>query len=351
MAGVLYNIGSTLARDSRDESRRGQLHRGIRDALGAAPGLFDQNEQLFPGEQPIPGLQTAGTGLLANPNNQANQLNFASGLFNLPDGQNFGESLIKQSMNFGEDQRRQQAGFTQQTEQQRRQFDFTSEQNTLQRQQRALIEAAKLEAKAVPGQNLLGSIPSGFSRIPLRQGGFADIPNPGTPQYVEAQGQITSLEQSVGAMDELIVAAQSGGDFFGKEAGKQGILYENAVALIGEAFNKGVLQKEEREQIADKLTDPTSVGSFFVSDDRMRAEYQEVQRLLQRKLAVTNQKFSLWGLGSQLATTTPEQIRQLEFEQEAKQKADAIGLTLTPEPIERTRRPRQIRSRNTSGRG
>lgn len=132
MAGALF-AGIGLNRGlSRIDKQRSLLQQGLRDALGKAPSPFEQD--LFEGEQPIEGLSNAGTGLLADPNNQTNQLQFGADIFSAG-GEAFGQSLIQQSLGFGQQDKQQSQG-----------FGFQAQENSLNRIQKQEIADAKAQA-------------------------------------------------------------------------------------------------------------------------------------------------------------------------------------------------------------
>ncbi len=90
---------------------RAAFREGMTGLLGQAPGVFEAD--LFPGEQPIPGLKTAGTGLLANINDPANRARFAAGLMQLPGGMNLGAGMLNQQFGGIDAMARQQASLAQ----------------------------------------------------------------------------------------------------------------------------------------------------------------------------------------------------------------------------------------------
>jgi len=91
------------------------------------PYLLDASQQFNPGEQ-IPGLQTAGTGLLADPANPVNQLQYAGGLMQIPGMEAQGTGVLNAAL-----QRQQQSA----------QFDQTFAANQQKAQQAMALEAQR----------------------------------------------------------------------------------------------------------------------------------------------------------------------------------------------------------------
>ena len=333
--GIRESLNQSKLDEQRafNASQRGLLGQGVQDALGQAPGIFDA--PLFPGEAPIPGLETAGSGLLADPNNQANQLQFGANMFGLPGGAGAGQSLIQQALGFGQADQKQD-----------NQFEFNANQNLLDRTQRDDHAAARIfENRRIAnlktaglGDPSLGSIAAGHQRVQLPSGQFTDVPLPNTPRWTAASEQIQLNEKGVNLIGDLLaeVTGENGFEKFGRGAGRQRVLYEGLVAQAQAMFDKGALQGEERAEIENALINPTDITPF-TSDAEIIEGYKTAQRILQNALKQKNQLYQAWGLGSQLANTTPAQLKQLEQRRQLEQSAAAQGLTLTnqpqPEPV------------------
>lgn len=101
--GLLAGLGISAADSKIKRNRMEQLHQDIGGLLGTPRTDFEQ--ELFPGEQPIPGLQNKGTGLMDDPFNPQNQARFAAQLMTLPGQQQTGASLLGQI--FGQQQQAQ----------------------------------------------------------------------------------------------------------------------------------------------------------------------------------------------------------------------------------------------------
>lgn len=344
----------TLARrgilDYFENRDRSLLSEGIEQALGRAPGIFDPSSA---DPEMMAGQVDPGAGLLADPRNLANQLQFASDIVGLPGGgTEIGASLISQFLGFDQQRQTQALGFDQQDKQQANQFEFTAEQNQLSRddanerarldrEQRLAIANANRAAQhggglpGMPGVDM-GSVPSGAYQVMTPQGPVT-VYTPGTKQYQDAQAEIGTYEQAVTNLDDMIGLLEDVGDEqIGPKSGQMGILYGDVVAGIAKLRDLGVLQEGEAERLEEQLADPTSWTSTLRNEDTMIAQYRQVLKQMQAKLRLANQKYSLWGLGSELETATPTQIQELQAEQAAREAAEAQGLTVitgTPPPV------------------
>jgi len=338
LLGGLF-AGNKVKRGFERKDRR-RLQEGVQDALGFAPGFGLDPDQF--GSGGLENLfQSAGSGLLADPQDQKNQLQFATTIMGLPGGGDFGQSLIEQSLGFGQRDTEQTALFGQQDKSQDNLFTFNREENRLDRDQRLTIANQKAEqlrinneakAQALVDENPfgLGNQATGTRRVDLGNGQLADIPLRDTPRYTDAVTELDTFERAVTDVDAMITSIEkSGSEFFGIESGQQALAYGQILAHMAQLRELGVLQKSDIEFMQDALTDPSGIDGMFTGNKRMIEGYKTAQRFFQDKLREANQKYALWGIGSELETTTPRQIEEQRQQQILADSAAALGLTLT----------------------
>lgn len=346
LGGLALGDRALSTRRERDQQRqRDTLQSGIQSALGSAPSIFTAGEAR-PGES-FEGFQTGGSGLLADPNNQANQLRFASNIFGLPGGASIGAGLLEQSLGFGQQTKQQQSLFGQQDTQQQNEFGFKASQNQLDRMQkldlanqksRALFDANAAALAATGGANI-GSIAAGHHRIETSPGQFADIPNRDTPRWTSAVDEIQGLETSVDTVGQMLESIKlHGSEAFGVESGNQAFIYGQLVSEVAKLRNLGVLTPGELEFVAEGMTDPSSFDGSFTGQERLEQNYQTLLEFMQKKIRDANQRYAYWGIGSQLDKTTPQQIAKDQADVALTASAQELGLRRTgatqrPEPI------------------
>jgi len=331
---VKHGIGKRRAGKERDRLREGML-----EALGTAPGLFEGEAR--PGGEQLQG-QFGGAGLLADPNNQANQLQFGADIFGLTGGQATDTSLIEQSLGFGQRNTEQAALFQQQDNSQDNVFTFNREENRLDREQQLTIAEDRAEAlrvnneqKAqallgVDGGPNLGSLATGTRRVELSDGTFADVPLRDTPRYTDAVTELQTFERAVNDVDAMITSIEThGSEYQGVESGQQALAYGQILAHMAQLRELGVLQKSDIEFMQDALTDPSGLAGMFTGNERMIESYKTAQRFFQDKLRESNQKYALWGIGSDLESTTPRQQEAHAADQALSESAALLGLTRT----------------------
>lgn len=356
-------FGQRLQR-GRAETKRGALA----DALLSGIGTEEQPlSGIFGGGEDLQGLTSSlgGSGLLNDPRfqDQAEQLRFAAELFRTEGGGAIGAGILEQAFGniqaasqqqraFGQQEDQQQRAFGQQDFQQDNQFEFQgaqnqldrdarAEQNDLNREQRQQIADAKASALLLPADPSgaeLGPIPSGFERYQHPTLGTVTRALPGTQPYVKAQEEISGYESAIVDIDEVLTGlAETGTEFFGAESGRQAFAYGQILSHVAKLRDLGVLQKSDIEFLQDALTDPSGFSGATTRTSTIIAQFEKAQKFFQAKLANANGKYKLWGLGSGLANTTPEQARELEVQLEQEIAADLLGLSITAEPIPRRR--------------
>ncbi len=370
--------------DDRAEKRRGLLA----DALLGGIGTEEQQISggMFGG--PDDGLTTTlgGSGLLNDPRfqDQAEQLRFAAELFRTEGGGQIGRGILEQAFGnvqaasqqqrtFGQQEEQQQRAFGQQDLQQENQFEFNAAQNTLDRDARAeegdanraarqRIADLKAAALLLPaeGGSELGAIPSGFERYQHPELGVVLRALPGTQPYVKAQEELSGYESAIIDIDDILTGLEeTGTEFFGAESGRQAFAYGQVLSHVAKLRDLGVLQKSDIEFLQDALTDPSGFSGATTRTSTIIAQFEKAQKFFQAKLANANGKYKLWGLGSGLADTTPDQARELQLQVEQEIAAELLGLTISAEPIPRRRatdqqpgpaRPQQIAAPRFSGR-
>lgn len=320
---LLGGLGKRFIDDYFADRDRGILAEGIKAAMGEAPGSTvmpnpHRNEQIQP---------TAGSGLLADPTDPTNQLQFASSLAGLPGGEGMAQQLIRDVLGFEE---ASAAAGTQRK--------FVSGENQLDRQSREDIAAARILADlGVAGANGLppgteqGAIPSGYSRSVI-DGQTVDVPNPGTNDYDKRVSELQTLETAVRDIDEMMTLLnQSGTEFFGAESGKQAVTYGQIISHIAKLRDLGVLQQGEAERLEEQLTDPSGLSGAVTRNETIRAQYNQLLKFFQHKLKDANQRYQYMGIGSQLDKTTPSQLREEQERIRRERAAAEQGLTVLQE--------------------
>jgi hypothetical protein len=355
----MLGLGNLYNRSLQQQDRTA-LQQGVQAGLGQPNSIFDA--EYFEGEeQPLQGnFNATGSGLKADPFNPINQMDFATGIMGLPGGDQFGQSVFSQALQFGQQNQRDAAGFSQRLLEQDRGFDESqasqgrefgfrqdlADQAAFQRAdefQRNLdqqIQLAQLKEGASmsgdPRSNPnLGSIGSGWSREVDGNGNVYDRPLPGTAPYNSAVEHIQSSENAVKLIDEQIrsISGEFGGagsELWGEESKRQGLRYRQITSMIGRLQNLGVLQEAEAKRLEDSLPDPSSITGALTSRDSMVAAYEELEKLFQNELINANQTYSRWGLGSELAGTTPRAEARAAEIAAAHQAAQAQGITINP---------------------
>lgn len=318
-------------------------------------------------------------------NDPTQMLQQAAGLFALPGGDVIGQDIISSAFEFAQRNQEQQRRFGQQDIEQERSFgqrdeeliagnEFTEAQNaltaaarkdefdqTLSEQERAnrarenlnlFKEGAIMNANgevslspeaaaAAAATGEQGTIPTGFERH-LDQNGQPYLKaQPGSIPYTEAVQELATTESAIRAIDEQIQSIKkSGTELTGQESARQNARYGAIISSIAELRGLGVIQKDEAERLEDTIPNPSNLSGLVRNNKTTIAAYEELMSEFQRKGKVANQKYSHWGLGSNLAEATPEQIRELNERARQEALAAQLGLTIdkTPKaaPIENT---------------
>ena len=363
LGGLFAGDKFKRGRDSKARTvERDRLKEGMLAALGTEPSLFEGEAR--PGGEQLQG-QFGGTGLLADPNNQANQLQFGADLFGLTGGSGFGQSIIEQSLGFGQRNTEQAALFQQQDNSQDNLFTFNREENRMDREQQLTIAEDRAEALRVNNEQKaqalqltqgpagFGSQASGTRRVELDDGSFADVPLRDTPRYTDAVTELQTFERAVTDIDAMITSIEThGSEYIGVEAGQQALAYGQILAHMAQLRELGVLQKSDIEFMEAALTDPSTITGMHTSSERMIESYKTAQRFFQDKLRESNQKYALWGIGSDFESTTPRQQEQLAADQALTESAAGLGLTRTGRlPPVSAAQPSRKRSGGLLGRG
>jgi hypothetical protein len=351
----------------RDEQDRQGLAGQFQQAIGAAatPGqqatLFnDQNQNI--GQLSGVGA-TQGSGILGTVNDPRlqEQIRQASNIFGTKGGEQMGQSMLQtalasQQQNLGqenlfnEQQDSQQRGFAQSNIEQRARLDNSNDQAqarldqsdqqfTAQQAeaQRVRVEERQLAANAFAKQHSIQGAPaSGYWRVqdPTgKPGEYLDIPDAANPLRLEAQGKISGLATGVQRMDELIELFDDiGTNAFGTKGGDLDSKYGAAVTAMKNVLELGVLSDADIGLVEQVIKNPNGFGAAFTADDTIKASYKNALAMLQGNLKIQNQKYSIWGEGSQFADTTPSQLKALAEEKKKRDEAEAQGITLGPAP-------------------
>lgn len=359
-----------------------------------APTQGQSLGQVGPGMQVNPngsiGQQPQQAGLFPNAgiNDPQAMLQKAAALFALPGGDAIGQDMIKDAYSFAQRNQEQQRGFTQADQAQQAQFGQRNieqqsrfgQQDSLQENQQEYLsgqadinraadlsefnrtrteterhnrqlENISLASKgyvigpdgnptqspealaAAQAQGELGTVPGGFSRHLDTDGTTYLRAEPGSKPYNEAVEEISTFEQSLRDIDLQIQSIkETSSNALGTDAASQNARYGSIVSSIAALRNLGVIQKDEAERLEGAIPNPADLTSHMRLDSSMIAAYEELGRQFQTKLKTSNQKYSHWGLGSELASATPEQIRELNSRAQMEAAASESGLTIDATP-------------------
>jgi hypothetical protein len=298
-------------------------------------GLLGAPAQAMGPEAPDGSMgRTGGTGLLADPTNPANQLQFAAGVAGLPgqqarglemlnsafgraqQGQQFAQSEARQGAQYGQSLAQSGEHFDRSYGLQQQQQQAAAAQHQLQAQQwLATFEAQRAETAqrlgmdrqrlGMEGERMqmareaAAAKPDGAGALSLPKGympfqsasGVVAMPIPGTDDYAKAvgtQSDIASAAARVNRMRDLIegkestvngVKVRSGGqgsELFGPKAQEYTTLYSSIVADVAKLYNKGVLQQGEMEEIQRALPNPSDWGAGVTGNKRMGKAYADL---------------------------------------------------------------------------
>ncbi len=344
---ALGQIGTNYLADRRQAQRNELLQQGIQSALGTAPSAFDAD--LFPGEQPIPGLYNEGTGLRADPNDIGNQLDFAANIFGLPGGQEFAGDIFQNALGYAQQRydrdRITEAGFEEQRRQmmqQQQQFDEGQrwdnfwnlaklQQDQYEFEQGRVDDAAAAALKP----------PTGYQRA-LDQGVevFDDtgqplwVPQQNSTMWNNAKQSQDAYEESITVLDQLTGFVEDKGteQLPGELKGRMQALSTMLTFAGKEIFGTGVLSDEDVRLIQQAAADPTKLLSSQ-NRSQILGAYSELLGKLQRGLRRHNQNTAYWpGLGSDLDKMTPRQIQRQAEIARAQEQAQGMGLVDQPPP-------------------
>ena len=364
----------------RTEGERANLARGFQSAIGQQeqPGLFnDQQAPVFASDGSITGGAGAqrSTGLLGNVSDPGlqQQMIAAGNIFGLKGGEQLGASMLQnaisgqQTLNrdqtlFNQQEQSQQRGFDQSDQQQQAGFANTNENARLQREQSAANNQAAIDerravrsdeiqrkADAFSLQNSAAGTPAGDKvRVPLPEGGWTDVPKFGSTEYVQAAGKVDGLQAQVERMDSMMkLFDEVGTNAFGKEGGELESRYTEAVLGMKNVYELGVLSESDEQLLRSVMQDPNGFNALTTGDKTIKAGYQNAMETLQRTLRTENQKYNLWGIGSELDKTTPSQIEELA--ESKRQSEAAIAGGMSGGDIEPGRAPSKKKKRRGRG--
>lgn len=358
---------------NRSEGERQALARGFSSAIGTrslpgtTPSLFnDQNQEI--GQLSGVGA-VGGSGLLGNTTDPRlqEQLIQAGNIFGIKGGEQLGASMLQnvlasqqsntqqanlfnqqeqsQQRGFQDAAGRQQLGFEDAAARQQSGFENSNEQNRLRMEQDAAQAAATLkdrrDARAdalqlasdqfVKDNSVLGQPAGDKVRVPLPGGGindWVDVPKIGTAEYTIAAGKVDTLAASVERFDHMMeLFDEVGTNAFGKEGGELASRYTAAKLGMKNVFELGVLSADDERLLTEVMQDPNGFNAAFTQDETIKAGYQNAMEILQRSLRTENQKYQLWGIGSELDKTTPSQREELD--EQARKDAAALEQNLT----------------------
>lgn len=149
-----------------------------------------------------------------------------------------------------------------------------------------------LQGQVVGGQQI-GSVPSGYVRIPDADSpiGFRDEPIPGSKEFEVRRQKAESLKSGVDDIQRMIdLVEKHGSEVYGPVSGTMASLYGQILSHVAAARNLGVLQAGELENLQSQLVDPSKLRSLGVSNETIVAGYKELLRTLRAKLKAESGK-------------------------------------------------------------
>jgi len=348
LAPLLLGAGAMGQRVVLDQSARNSSE-AIKGFMGQAPGVFEAD--LFPGEAPIPGLKTAGSGLMGDPSNPQRQMEFAANLMSLsPRDRQAALPLFGQLMQTYSQGALQREGWTRSEGMQReraaeadrhfnitqtgindrfqqeyqlsrerfdenvRQFGLTQAQEKLKYDdQRTLAWAANARAEAAAARDKAKEerlandpfagikVPSGYQPAVVTgadgRPAAGVVPMRNTQPWVDAQKEVGTLGQARVLLAELYQDMEkTGPEMWGAKSKEMKSKYSQIVAAVAALQNKGVLQQGEMEQIMEGLPDPSAMGTFKGS---AQAAYSKTDEIFKGTLNQRRRAYDGWGLDIQ----------------------------------------------------
>lgn len=271
------------------EERRQSIFRERQQLMGGLMGQapvrpYEQGQQL--GQGPL--APRSGSGLLADPWDPVNQMQFGAGLMTSPGLESQGSSIFNQVLaqqgqaqrlestfveqraqndvarqdaarefdaSFNQDERHFQQGLAHKSAMQQDRFDF----------QGAAAAASRLDEIQGPEY---GNVPAGEEVKWLTDTGNPNgppirlvVPSVGTERNNQAREKLQNSGRMVADIDEVIGLLNSGGlDFVGKKSGRLAQLYGNVISGMGQMRDLGTLQPGDIELLQSQLPDPSSAG-------------------------------------------------------------------------------------------
>jgi hypothetical protein len=296
----------------------------VRGLLGA-PAQYDPGLNAGP---PPPDQAVAqavpGSGLLGNPNDPANRMQFAAGIMGIPGLEGLGANVL-QSIYAQQQQERQfqqgegRAASQFETMRQDRAAEGTQAQTNWQAQfdaQRAAeaerLRIAQAQLGMEQGRYRMAVDAATAARTPqpaelpkpiagygwtVNNGRPVMAPLPGSPDYAKAVGGLESLNEGLRQVDTILNTVwgqprQVGGrqvrvggtgfEAFGSQADTLALAYGNLRSAILRAQESGVIDKGEREAFSEMLANPKSWTG--IATEGSKNAYESVKGQLQRKL-------------------------------------------------------------------
>ena len=273
--------------------------------LGAAPGPYDNSAQMFPGEAPIQGLESAGSGLLADPTDIGNQMRFGVGMMGLPGYGGVGSDVVRQGLlqQLGLPMARQRMGLDM----------MKAGQGTSAMQNMAAAgytpgtpayQQAMQQYLMKPStvvENNMGGVPTGAMRGTDQAGNTTIRYLPGSKQYDDAQAGVQQAEAGLRNIDGLIKLVETHGSEMVDQqvVGQMGTLHGAVLSAIGQAQQLGTLQPGDVERLQDQLPNPASLSAQFTPTSRILASLKQQREILEQSLGNSAQRYSDWGIKRQ----------------------------------------------------
>ncbi len=145
----------------------------------------------------------------------------------------------------------------------------------------------------------IGDLGRGYKRVRV-DGELRDVPMPGQPEHTKAQTEMDTRSKLVDVISEMSDKLdESGPDYAFSSAAEYNALYAQFQAGMAQLLELGVLQEGEAERLEERLPNPASFGSNFMTlPSTVRAGYAQVLKGAKADLERAKSKYKGYGLTS-----------------------------------------------------
>lgn len=279
MPGPLIGLGLLAGKTWFDNQARGKQlseKQMLQDRFMLAVGSAGGEQQLQGGLVQDRG---PGTGLLADPTNLDNMFQFATSVMSIPGREQQGTQLLNNILNISQ----------------------TRRANELDRIQTQQLEDQKLfngDSRIVLGDGVHG-----------QQGVRYKIYTPGSEGWIKNMQPIQSARLGITSFNRMIgLVEDHGTEAWGTKSAEMGILYEDLKARLAQAWEKGVLQKDEAEQLESALPNPAKISALGWSAASVKAALTEARALFERKIVSHQELVDPTGHMTRMLTGTTSTV-------------------------------------------